>query len=149
MYQHLLVCNGYFDRYFVISGHFSCISHCFFTMSMLNFLYTPLELLVDWLAIVFSCLICTVGTFTSVRCTMLFVVLVCSHFQFWSHYVTWAALCVVKYRCLLLLLSVRFTFSWGISVGCLAFLCGVAPAFMCRFSFVLKWFVFSCDFSRT
>lgn len=81
LYHHLLVCNGYNDSYFVISGHLSYILHCFFTMNVLNFLYPPFEFFVDWLAIVFGCLICTVGTFTSVRCTLLFVVLVCAHFH--------------------------------------------------------------------
>ena len=82
MYQHLLVGNGYNDSYFVISGQLSCILHCFFTMNVLNFLYPPFELLVDCLAIVSSCLICAAGAFSSVRCTLLFVELVCVHFQF-------------------------------------------------------------------
>jgi len=110
MYQHPLVCSGYNDIYFVLSGHLSYIVRCSFTMNVLNFLYPPFEFFVDWLAIVFSCLICIVGTFTSVRCTLLFVVLVCAHFQFCPHDVTWTVFCVIKYRCLSLLLSVRFTF---------------------------------------
>lgn len=125
MYHHLVVGNGYNDGYFVISGQLFCILYCFFTMNVLNFLYPPFEFVVDWLAIVSSCLICAAGTFTSVRCTLLFVLLVCAHFQFWLHDATWAVFCIVKYRCLFLLLSVRFTFSWGISVvSCVFVWCG-------------------------